>query len=127
MLFFSSNYISFSTIFLYQIDILPRSIGELPKNNQKRDTGDEIFFGGELFFWLRGWAIKENFNSQNSFLEEFLSNRAENVYTYSSKGVKGPKALHFPKFSENFPQFSNPKILFSFLKCRSFKFFFSGF
>ena len=38
--------------------------------------------------------------------------------------MKGPKALHFPKFSENFQQFSNPKILFSFLKCRYFNFFF---
>ena len=38
--------------------------------------------------------------------------------------MEGPRALHFPKFPENFPQFSNPKKLFSFLKCWSFKFFF---
>ena len=45
--------------------------------------------------------MKENFNSQTIFLGEFLSNRTENVYPYSSKCMKGPKALHFPKFSEN--------------------------
>ena len=79
MLYNSSNYIRFSIIFSNHIDILPRSIGELPKNNQKRHSG-KIFFGEELFFGLRGWATKENFNSQTIFPEEFLSNRAENVY-----------------------------------------------
>ena len=30
-----------------------------------------------------GWDTYENLNSQPIFFEEFLSNRAENVYTYS--------------------------------------------
>ena len=55
---------------------------------------------------------------------EFLSNQAENLYAYSSKGMEGPRTLNFPKFPENFAQFSNLKNLFFFLKCRSFKFFF---
>ena len=38
--------------------------------------------------------------------------------------MEGLRVSHFPKFPKNFPQFSNLKKLFSFLKCRSFKFFF---
>ena len=49
-----------------------------------------------------GWDTYENLNSQPIFFEEFLSNRAENLYTYSLKGLEGPRASHFPKFSENF-------------------------
>ena len=69
-------------------------------------------FLGEITFWGK------------RIFEEFLNNRTENLCTYSSKGTEGPRALHFPKFSENFPQFSNPKKLFSFLNSWSFKNFF---
>ena len=92
----------------------------------KTQFSRKTYFSGQNFFWKRHFLGEKFFWGRRIF-EEFLRNRAENLYTYSSKGMEGPRALHFPKFPENFPQFSNPKKLFSFLKCRSFKFFFSGF
>ena len=49
------------------------------------------------------WATHENFQSRTIFIKEFLSDRAKNLYIYSSKGLKGPRALNFPTFPENFP------------------------
>ena len=80
-------------------------------------------FRGRTFFGRDTFWVKQFFWGRRIF-GKFLTNRAEKFYTFSSKGMEGPKALHFPKFPENFPQFSNLKKLFSFLKCWSFKFFF---
>ena len=49
MLYNSSNYRRFSIIVLNHIDILPRSIGELPKNNQKRHRGRDFFWRIVIF------------------------------------------------------------------------------
>ena len=54
----NSNYIRFSIIFLYHIDILPHSIGELPKNNQKRHRG-RGFFRRRVIFQVKGMGYKE--------------------------------------------------------------------
>ena len=73
----------------------------------------------------KGMGYLSKLQLSTTFLEEFLSNRAENLYIYSSTGLDGPRASHFSKFSGNFPKFSNPRK--SFLKFRSFKFFFLDF
>ena len=49
----NSNYIRFSIIFSYHIDILPRSIGKLPKNNQKRHRARD-FFRRRVIFRVKG-------------------------------------------------------------------------
>ena len=54
------------------------------------------------------------------FLEEFLNNRAENLYTYSLKGLESPNSKIFQKFLRNFPF---EKIVFL-PKISLFKFFF---
>ena len=43
-------------------------------------------------------------NSQTIFLEEFLSNRAKNLYVYSSNDLEDPRSLHFSKFPEQLPE-----------------------
>ena len=42
--------------------------------------------------------LKKKIFLNDRIFEEFWSNRAEKLYTYSSKGMDGPRALHFPKF-----------------------------
>ena len=75
---------------------------------------------------VRGWNTYENLNSQPIFLEEFLSDRAENLYTHSLKGLEGRRASHFPKISENFPEICHLRKSLSFIKFL-FSFFFFGF
>ena len=63
MLYNSSNYITFSIIFSYHIDILPRSIGELPKIIKRHRRRD--FCRRRVIFRVKGMGYLRKLQFSN--------------------------------------------------------------